>query len=125
MIVGILATLKAGAAYVPLSPDYPVERADFILVDTQAKILLKQHSEEEKIRDFVDAGGDNVTILLTDDEEKNYRQPEGKVERKSQPTDLAYVIYTSGSTGQPTGVMIEQKRVVNLISHVVQSHQLD
>ncbi|MDR3292396.1 MAG: amino acid adenylation domain-containing protein, partial [Methanobrevibacter sp.] len=93
MIVAILGVLKSGAAYVPISPDYPQKRIEFIIKDAQTKILLDDSKVDE--------------ILI---KSNNTNDPEKII----VVNNLAYVIYTSGTTGQPKGVMIEHKSLVSL-----------
>lgn len=106
LLIGILATLKTGAAYLPVDLSYPEERIKYILMDSNAGTLLVNGKMDE-LSDF-----DGEVIDLTDKE--NYI--DGQFVRKdSSPEDLVYIIYTSGSTGKPKGVMIEQKGLVNYI----------
>ncbi|MGG4264201.1 condensation domain-containing protein, partial [Peribacillus simplex] len=104
MIVGILAVLKAGAGYLPIDPNYPVERINFMLADSRASVLLIHPACQER------CAFDGRVLDLTDAyegySEENLPLPEGE--------DLAYVIYTSGSTGTPKGVMVEHRSLVNL-----------
>ena len=110
MMAGILGILKAGAAYVPIDPEYPDERKKFILEDTGAEIIL---SSRKCISKLPIVG--NIEIVEIDDnlvlEDQSLEDPNIKIE----PNNLAYIIYTSGSTGKPKGVMIEHGSVVNLI----------
>ncbi|MDP3562270.1 MAG: amino acid adenylation domain-containing protein, partial [Legionellaceae bacterium] len=87
MIVAILGILKAGCAYVPIDPNYPQERIDYILADIQAKLVL-----------------DNSLKATS-----YYREAKENLISMNGPDDLAYVIYTSGTTGKPKGVMVEHK----------------
>jgi amino acid adenylation domain-containing protein len=93
-IVAILAILKSGAAYLPIDPDYPKERIDFMLYDSKAQLCLQS----------LDLNRDTTGSH----EDKFSYQPVN--------TDLAYVIYTSGSTGKPKGVMVEHRQVCNLVN---------
>jgi tyrocidine synthetase-3 len=92
MIIGILGILKTGAAYLPIDPDYPEERKQYMLKDSGTEILLKNN-------DF-----SHSTSTLTST-------------CQVSPTNLAYVTYTSGSTGKPKGVMVEHRNVVRLIKN--------
>ena len=110
MIAGILGILKAGAAYVPIDPQYPEDRKKFIIEDTGAEFILSS----KKCRSKLPAEySDRATELDTDQEIKSHSKENVKVNIDQK--NLAYIIYTSGSTGKPKGVMIEHGTVVNLI----------
>nr|WP_244216303.1 non-ribosomal peptide synthase/polyketide synthase [Pseudomonas daroniae] len=102
MVVGILAILKAGAAYVPLDPDYPGDRLAYMIEDSGIDLLLTH----TRWRDQLCAPASLDTLLLDDwavtAEEETDQRIEGR------PDSLAYVIYTSGSTGKPKGVRVAQ-----------------
>ncbi|WP_170958295.1 non-ribosomal peptide synthetase [Bacillus pseudomycoides] len=106
MIVGILGILKSGGAYVPIDPEYPKERIEYILKDSNVSILLTQNS----LLDNVQYEGSVLNL----NEEKNYSLDCSNLEFLGQPSDLAYVIYTSGTTGKPKGVMVEHQGLCNL-----------
>ncbi|MDF2857297.1 MAG: hypothetical protein K0Q87_3148, partial [Neobacillus sp.] len=108
MIVAILATLKSGAAYLPIDPDYPIERINYMLEDSGSKILV---SSSVYFPQDIMFGG---TTIFTD-EERVYSQSIENLVSINKSTDLAYIIYTSGSTGKPKGVMIEHKNVIRLL----------
>ncbi|WP_408030705.1 non-ribosomal peptide synthetase, partial [Tenacibaculum xiamenense] len=110
MIVGILGILKSGGAYVPIDPDYPQDRIDYIVEDTGIELLLTSGEGC-----FVKEG---VSLLnLDSDRELLSSYSSGDLERVLKPDHLAYVIYTSGSTGKPKGVMIEHENVVRLFKY--------
>ncbi len=109
MIIGVLAIVQAGGAYLPLDPDYPPERMEYMLIDSQVDVLLTQTGLTER----VNYSGE--LIDLTDEE--LYAGEIEQLEFVTQPGDLIYIIYTSGSTGQPKGVMIEHRNVNRLISN--------
>ncbi|AYG07479.1 amino acid adenylation domain-containing protein [Pseudomonas fluorescens] len=99
MIASLLAILKAGAAYVPLDPDYPAQRLAYMIDDSAMDLLLRQPSVLDDV--LADA---RVPCLLLDGSERDY--PRTNLANLAQAEHLAYVIYTSGSTGQPKGVSI-------------------
>ena len=105
MMIGILAIIKAGGAYLPISPDNPPERAKFILTDADAKILLVHESTKNK--------APATTRVINLDDKQSYDGSADDLENLNRPDGLAYVIYTSGSTGKPKGVMIEHRSVIN------------
>ncbi|HEV2149199.1 MAG TPA: non-ribosomal peptide synthase/polyketide synthase [Longimicrobiaceae bacterium] len=107
MPVAILATLKAGAAYLPLDPEYPPERLGYLLADSGAWLVLT----EEAVAARLPATAPGVVCLDTEWERLD-AAPEAP-EPAVFPESLAYVIYTSGSTGQPKGVAVPHHCVVN------------
>jgi len=110
MVVAILGVVKAGGAYLPLDPAYPVDRLSFILEDACARIVVTQSA---LIGLFQDQG---ITAVCLDvDEEEISRFPATKPETAVTAENLVYVIYTSGSTGKPKGVMITHSNLVNFI----------
>ncbi|MCK4261178.1 MAG: amino acid adenylation domain-containing protein, partial [Halanaerobiales bacterium] len=108
MIVGILAIVKAGGAYLPIDPEYPLERKQYMLKDSGAKILLTQTDLTQEIS----FAGE----ILTDLNSLACCEESSNIEIVNKPGDLLYLIYTSGSTGKPKGVMIEHRNIVNLIN---------
>lgn len=109
MVVGLLAILKAGAAYLPLDPGYPQERLELILSDSQAPVLLT-----DNIKLFCDDKHRKVICLQTHQEHiASYSQE--NLAPCATAENLAYVIYTSGSTGKPKGVEIPHRGVVNFL----------
>jgi amino acid adenylation domain-containing protein len=107
MVIGILGILKAGGAYMPVDPEYPQERIDFMLKDSGARILVSGVSEVSEV-----SGGIEIIDLH---KIKYKRDFPTHLTHLTHPTHLCYVIYTSGSTGKPRGVMEEQSPVVNLL----------
>ncbi|MGF7029219.1 amino acid adenylation domain-containing protein/non-ribosomal peptide synthase protein (TIGR01720 family) [Paenibacillus mucilaginosus] len=95
----VLGVLKAGAAYVPVDPQYPVERRQYILENAGCRLLLEEDLYElERL----------AACELADD-------ASGEERPEARPEDLAYIIYTSGSTGQPKGVAVRHDAAVNTI----------
>jgi len=111
LVVGVLATLKAGGAYLPLDPDYPAERLAFVLSDARPPVLLTQ---EELVAQLPEHSA-NVVCLDRDAPELAGHSSENP-EPLAQPDNLAYVIYTSGSTGQPKGVQVEHRNASRLFT---------
>ena len=120
MVVALFGILKSGAAYVPLDPDYPAERLDFMLDDAGIGVLLTQESLSGRLpttdafhlyldRDWADVeteSGENPSSWATLD-------------------NLAYVIFTSGSTGRPKGVMNTHRGICNRLQWMQDAFQLD
>ncbi|HTI51817.1 MAG TPA: Pls/PosA family non-ribosomal peptide synthetase [Planctomycetaceae bacterium] len=111
--IAILGILKAGAAYVPLDPDYPAERVDFILQDCRIRLLLTTSTCAAVSGDLSGKACplDRLMEELAD-------QPAVRLTRNdtgTTPADLCYVIYTSGSTGRPKGVEIEHRSACHLV----------
>ncbi|MGB3122283.1 MAG: amino acid adenylation domain-containing protein, partial [Pseudomonas sp.] len=103
LIVGLLAVLKSGAAYVPLDPAYPAERLGYMLADSRLNLLL---SETGLLADLpLPPGLQRVAFSALGEELAGY--PATNPPNHADAADLAYVIYTSGSTGQPKGVAID------------------
>ncbi|EIC29079.1 non-ribosomal peptide synthetase [Methylomicrobium album] len=119
MVIGLLGILKAGAAYLPLDPDYPAARLAFMLADIKPPVvlthaaLLEKHSFEtaavlcldrdwQQLADGIDA---NPDIVL-------------------RPENLAYCIYTSGSTGQPKGAGVPHRGILNRLQWMQQQYRL-
>ncbi|MGD2088630.1 MAG: amino acid adenylation domain-containing protein [Candidatus Aminicenantes bacterium] len=121
MMVGLMAILKSGGAYLPVSPDYPGKRINHMLMDSSTKILLTQGKFVEKI----EANLDMEIEIINLEAEANYRESPINLPHINGPMNLAYVIYTSGSTGKPKGVMIEHRSVVNRLHWMQKKYPLD
>ncbi|MFB8791840.1 MAG: amino acid adenylation domain-containing protein [Potamolinea sp.] len=121
MIVGLLGILKAGAAYVPLDPNYPTERLEFMLEDAQVSILLVGAKHlypkvvEQKQNFFTNVSPLLEIICLDKDWETIAQESAENPTSEVTAKNLAYAIYTSGSTGKPKGVQIEHGGLLNLV----------
>jgi amino acid adenylation domain-containing protein len=113
LLVAMLAVLKTGAAYVPIDPTYPPERAEFMLADAQAPVLITQ----SELLGVVDSRGASV-ICVDRDRSRIDGRPAEPVGIEVDPEQRAYVIYTSGSTGEPKGVEVTHRSVANLVSYM-------
>ncbi len=110
MIISMLAVVKSGGAYLPIDPDYPRERIEYMLEDSGAGILLTQQRFTERF----DALENQIRIIDINNDE-NYRGETSNPQPVNKPDDLLYVIYTSGTTGKSKGAMIEHRNVVRLL----------
>lgn len=121
-IVGILAILKVGGAYVPIDPGYPVARRKFMLQDSQVRILLttQRHSVEEMLADWANRAVPLVIAL--NDAAAWAHHPTTNLVSLVTPNYLAYVLYTSGSTGTPKGVQGCHRGVINRCQWMWQSY---
>ena len=120
-IIGVVAVMKAGGAYIPLDPEYPEDRLRYMLEDSNAAILLL-------VDDYRDLVGfyTKQTITLDDITPGELPIPDKSwAAAKPLPEDLAYMIYTSGSTGKPKGVMISHDNLTNLILNETWHYQLN
>ena len=107
MIIGMLGIQKAGAAYVPIDPDYPAARREYIISNSKVTAVVAD----------TDYGtNSDVSVRIDFQEMEKYSVENPGIMKSSK--ELAYIIYTSGSTGVPKGVMIEHHSAVNLISWV-------
>jgi amino acid adenylation domain-containing protein len=108
LVVGVLAILKAGAAYVPLDPAYPADRLAYMAEDSGIRVLLAPSA----LRDRVPAEG-TLVLALEEDVADEIGDDLGIA---ADPSNLAYVIYTSGSTGRPKGVGVTHGNVLRLFA---------
>ncbi|HSU49336.1 MAG TPA: amino acid adenylation domain-containing protein, partial [Segetibacter sp.] len=104
MMIGVLAVLKSGAAYVPVDPDYPIERIGFMLTDTNARVVLSTAVHVNKLQNI----SERFKIIALDSEWPIIEKyPSSNTKTAITGKDTAYVLYTSGSTGKPKGVQIQ------------------
>jgi amino acid adenylation domain-containing protein len=118
LVVALLAVLKAGAAYLPLDPDYPAERLAFLLADAQVAVLITATSDGGRAQPVVvrrSSFGGHVVDLAAD-WPLIARERADDPARRASPQNIAYVIYTSGSTGVPKGVLVTHANVARLFA---------
>jgi amino acid adenylation domain-containing protein len=109
MLIAILGVLKAGAAYVPVDPDYPIARTGYILEDTNARLIVCDGSATEEIKNSY---SDRIFLNITE-----LDHTVETAQAAVNPLHIAYIIYTSGTTGNPKGVLIEHQQVTRLLFH--------
>jgi amino acid adenylation domain-containing protein len=109
-IVAILGVLKAGGAYLPLDPRYPVARLRYMLDDAGVAVLVTDEAH-------ADAFAFDGTIVRVDSDRSSIEacQP-GNPASRHDPEQLAYAIYTSGSTGTPKGVAVSHRQILNRLA---------
>ncbi|OJF15772.1 AMP ligase [Couchioplanes caeruleus subsp. caeruleus] len=112
-VVGALAAVKLAAAYVPLDPDYPVDRLAYMAEDSGVQVVLVRSTTAERLAGtavrLVDL--DEVAPAIT-------AAPLGSPAHSAHPDHLAYIMYTSGSTGRPKGVAVTHRNVIRLVRGV-------
>jgi amino acid adenylation domain-containing protein len=119
MVVAVLGVLKAGGAYLPLDPEYPLERLAWMLEDSNVPLLLAQEQVEERLPTHW-----GQTINLDAEWERITKQSAENPVRIVAAENLAYVIYTSGSTGTPKGIMVPHRGLTNYLSWCAPTYAL-
>ena len=111
MLVALLGVQKAGAAYVPMDPQFPVERLRFMLADSGVGALI---ASSDLVGRFDPPGGVEIIDLVVEAEALDALETSDLATRAA-PEDIAYIIYTSGSTGRPNGVAVSHGALANLL----------
>lgn len=106
-VVGILAIVKAGGAYLPINVDFPLERIDYMLTDSKARLVL--------VPDTYVWNADLPGEVIKYESQEYYVGDATNLAQVNMQKDLLYVIYTSGSTGKPKGVMVEHVNLIRLM----------
>lgn len=117
MMIAIYAILKAGFAYMPIDPKFPIDRIEFMLEDSEAPFVIIQSKWKEKLSQKQNY------IEVDKFEFQNYSKDNPKIDVSSK--DIAYVIYTSGSTGKPKGAKIQHHSVINRIKWMHEKYPLN
>jgi amino acid adenylation domain-containing protein len=119
--LSVIAIMKAGGAYVPMDTEYPAERLQSILEDSQTKVLITSHSLlEEKLSQGM-ALPEGMQVIFIEDVDFT---EETKTINLATPDGLAYMIYTSGSTGRPKGVMVPHRALSHFLQFIADEWRL-
>jgi len=126
LMIGVWGVLFSACAYLPLSPEYPEERLQYMIEDARVSIVFTQKNLKAKLEALAPIG----TRIITLDDAMDFTAIHGITDRHNLGEellhdDLAYIIYTSGSTGKPKGVMIEHHSIVNQMQWLRTEHQLN
>lgn len=130
LVAGLLGVLKAGAAYLPLDPEYPADRLAFMVSDAAAPVILAQRHLLGSLPPTTGAvglgavGGNSTAAVLVLDDETEWAGQPSHDPSPSTSDNLAYVIYTSGSTGRPKGVPNTHRGIVNRLHWMQRRYQL-
>ncbi|MEU5837255.1 amino acid adenylation domain-containing protein [Streptomyces diacarni] len=119
VVVAILGTLKAGAAYVPLDPEFPAQRLTAMLDESRPTVLVTQ---EHLLAGLTPT--DATVVCVDRDLTAVEARPDEAPEPIGDADDLAYVTYTSGSTGRPKGVMITHRSLFNIVTEAIRLYDL-
>ncbi len=111
MVVAMLGIWKANAAYVPLDPQYPEERLQFMLADSNARVVITEEDLREKTR-----GGGAVVLCFDRERKQIQKRSKAPIKEPASSHQLAYLIYTSGSSGVPKGVMLTHRNAVSFVA---------
>ncbi|MFF2306812.1 amino acid adenylation domain-containing protein [Streptomyces sp. NPDC058128] len=123
LVTATWGTVCSGAAYVPLSPEYPEERVRYMIEDSSARIVVTQEHLRARVTDLAPPG--TTVVTLADAVRHAWRTAGEEPEPYDiRETDLAYVIYTSGSTGRPKGVMVEHRSIAAQMRWMAAEHRL-
>ncbi|MFD3716804.1 amino acid adenylation domain-containing protein, partial [Streptomyces sp. NPDC058677] len=135
LVVAMLAVMKAGAAYLPVDPDYPADRIAYILGDAAPRLLITTGALSERL-DAAGAAGPELPRLLIDEAGTGAPGQHPELEpatavsaavpgRSPQPSHPAYLIYTSGSTGRPKGVAVTHGGLPSLVAAQVEAFAVE
>ncbi|ORX78421.1 acetyl-CoA synthetase-like protein [Anaeromyces robustus] len=107
-VIAFLGVLKSGAAYLPIDPDFPKERIEYMISEINAKFILKYISKTEN-NDKVTFKNVNIYSLDHHDYDKNITS----INNINESDDLCYILFTSGTTGKPKGTLITHNNLIN------------
>ncbi|MEU6765038.1 amino acid adenylation domain-containing protein [Streptomyces sp. NPDC046853] len=136
LMVSVWGILRAGAAYLPLSPEYPDERVRYMVADSRTKVILTDESLVSRLAAMTPPETKIITVAPAHTRQETGPQtaaePDTLADAPSSPAaahvradDLAYVIYTSGSTGNPKGIGVEHRSIVHQMRWMADEQGLD
>eukprot|EP00833_Pecoramyces_ruminatium_P006152 jgi/Orpsp1_1/1180184/evm.model.c7180000072423.1 len=107
-VVGILGIMKSGAAYLPIDPDFPKERIDYMIKEANTKLILEFISDEENKKKL-----NSINIPIYSLKNHDYQLNTEDVININKGDDICYVLFTSGTTGKPKGTLISHFNLIN------------
>jgi amino acid adenylation domain-containing protein len=119
MVVTLIGILKSWGAYLPVDPDFPVKRIEYIIRDSSAKYIITPGKYPDQTRDFQE----KVLLYSQLVEHPSILPPSTIKDWDHQPHHPAYIMYTSGSTGVPKGVMIEHRSFIDFTTWAVEAFE--
>ncbi|MDH3584089.1 MAG: amino acid adenylation domain-containing protein, partial [Phycisphaerae bacterium] len=122
-ILAMLACLKAGAAYVPIDPTHPIDRAAYVAAEANICLLLTEQKYHLRAADFFDG-----SIIAIDAGHEVAEQREDRLRARDTDAtghDLCYVLFTSGTTGRPKGIMTEHRNLIAFVDAFDEVCRLD
>ncbi|WP_184190840.1 non-ribosomal peptide synthetase, partial [Chryseobacterium defluvii] len=116
LLISLLAVEKIGCIYLPIDINYPKDRIDYILEDSDAKILLSENNNIQTLsiyQSYISLKSDEIRLASGNN-----------LNISIKPSDIAYLIYTSGSTGRPKGVLVEHHSNINMSLDQIKTFQV-
>ncbi|ORX78898.1 acetyl-CoA synthetase-like protein [Anaeromyces robustus] len=107
-IIGALAVMKSGAAYLPIDPEFPNERINYMVKEANAKLVLKYVTDPEICERLIIENAKDYSL-----DQHDYNQSITELENVNKGNDICYVLFTSGTTGKPKGTLITHTNLVN------------
>jgi len=119
LVIALHGIMRAAGVYVPLDPQHPQERSDFMLEDSAARLVICEEAYKQKF-----AASDIETISFKLEKNSFATMPDSYPDALRDPDQLAYMIYTSGSTGKPKGTLLPHRGFLNRLQWMQQAYPL-